>query len=252
MALLDNLIAYWKLDETSGTRSDSHGSNHLSVNGLPGTAAGPANLGNGVAINDAVAPVQYLYRADNADLSAGDIDFTVQAWFYLTDNTGNRGLVAKWDSSGSVATCEYSLRYLTGPDRIEWRVGDGSTNTTLHADTLGSPSLNTWYHAVAWHDASANQIGIAINAGTADTASHSTGVLDATGDFAVGRPGAFAGQYWDGRLDGVALWKRVLSSTERSDLYNAGAGLEYPFGSLVRVRKRKSILVPEPTFDFSW
>lgn len=34
---------------------------------------------------------------------------------------------------------------------------------------------------------------------------------------------------WDGLIDEVGLWGRALTSGERTTLYNAGAGLAYPF-----------------------
>lgn len=35
--------------------------------------------------------------------------------------------------------------------------------------------------------------------------------------------------YHDGRLDGIGIWKRVLTAQERTELYHGGVGLQYPF-----------------------
>src|SRR6202035_2479657 len=35
--------------------------------------------------------------------------------------------------------------------------------------------------------------------------------------------------YFDGDIDEVSIWNRALTSTEVSDLYNSGGGLQYPF-----------------------
>lgn len=40
MALTDNLISWWSLDEASGTRYDSHGTNHLTDNNTVSSEAG--------------------------------------------------------------------------------------------------------------------------------------------------------------------------------------------------------------------
>lgn len=45
--LLTSLIAHWKLDEASGTRNDSHGTNHLTDNNTVTTAT--AKLGTNAA-----------------------------------------------------------------------------------------------------------------------------------------------------------------------------------------------------------
>ena len=38
-------------------------------------------------------------------------------------------------------------------------------------------------------------------------------------------------QYFDGLIDEVGLWRRVLTAQERTDLWNGGAGLTYPTGT---------------------
>ncbi len=32
-----------------------------------------------------------------------------------------------------------------------------------------------------------------------------------------------------GRVDEITIWKRLLTTQEKADMYNAGAGLAYPF-----------------------
>ena len=49
MALTDNLVSYWKLDESSGNAADSVGSNTLTNTGTATYAAGKIN--NGVVVN---------------------------------------------------------------------------------------------------------------------------------------------------------------------------------------------------------
>lgn len=36
-------------------------------------------------------------------------------------------------------------------------------------------------------------------------------------------------QYFDGRIDEVGVWKRLLTSTERAQLWNSSVGRTYPF-----------------------
>jgi hypothetical protein len=224
LAIIDNLVAYWKLDAASGNESDSHGSNTLTQNGTVGTAAGKigsARTGSGGAGGN------HLSRADNADLSAGDIDFTVQAWAYLADKADPYAVLGKWSSA---AGFEYLLYFDNAADRWKFAVtSDGSVGTfaEVAADTFGSPSTATFYLLHAWHDAANNQLGIAVNAGAADTLSHSAGVYDGATDFVV--LGHADNGIYSGRIDEVGLWKRVLPSADRTSLYGAGAGLAYPF-----------------------
>jgi hypothetical protein len=89
-----------------------------------------------------------------------------------------------------------------------------------------------WYHIICWHDSVNNVIGISINDGTPDTAAHSTGSFDSTTDFVLGCAADLVG-FLNGSIDEVGFWKgRVLGSAERSELYNGGLGLAYPFATI--------------------
>jgi Concanavalin A-like lectin/glucanases superfamily len=244
MALIDGLVSYWRLEEVgSDDRLDAHGSNDLTAEGGVGGATG--KLG-GAGSFDGVG--DYLSHADNADLSTGDVGFTIQAWVYLDTTTGGQDLVAK-DSSGGFG--EYLLGVTDGEFRFQ--VTDSGGNTDLvQATNFGTASTGTWYLVHAWHDSVNNQIGIAVNAGTPNTKSYTAGVADSTRAFQLGvRAGGSS--YLEGRLDAVALWKRVLSSSERSQLYNSGAGLEYPFGNSAGPhRRRRPRVEPAPVQELSW
>lgn len=225
MALSDNLVAFWELEESGGTRVDAVGSNDLSTGGATiGNAAGVV----GWALDLEADFGNYLSIADTADLSMGDIDFTIAFWAYLETKPGFATLVGKDDFG--VPTREYFVIYNPSADRLQFYVSpDGSGFSVVTADALGSPSTATWYFVVAWHDATANTINIQVNDGTVNSAAHSTGVFNGTAPFAlgVGFNNGAAINSLDGRLDQVGIWKRVLTSGERTALYNSGAGLSY-------------------------
>lgn len=226
MALKDNLISVWELSEASGNAIDAHSTNDLTeTGGTIASAAGPSALDGSRDFE--AGDTEHFELADNADLSVGDIDFTVAAWVNsesLYDS--NRNIIAKWNFTSN--NREYILAYTNSSGRFTFRVSSNGTSggaSTATANNLGAPSASTWYHIVAWHDATNNQIGIAVNAGTADTTAHATGVFNGTSPFQIGVDEA--SDYWDGLIAQAALWKRVISSAERTELYAAGAGLPY-------------------------
>ena len=47
----------------------------------------------------------------------------------------------------------------------------------------------------------------------------------------IGRRDNATPNYFNGNIDEVAIWGRVLTPTEVSTLYNNGKGLSYPFAS---------------------
>jgi hypothetical protein len=217
MALSDNLVSYWKLDEASGNALDAHGSNELTDNNTVGTATGKINDGRDFEETNS----EFFSRASNSDLQTGNIDFTFQAWIKYESISGTQQIIAKDVDTSR----EYEL-FLTAAAEPRCSVFVGGADTTVAWGA--SLSSATWYCLHAWHDSVNNQIGIVVNAGTPVTASTSAGVDTGAAAFHIGSR-AYPGfeNYFDGVIDEVGFWKRVLSSQDRTDLYNSGNGLSY-------------------------
>jgi hypothetical protein len=223
VALADNLTAYWSCDEASGNLLDSHGGNDLTDNNTVGSGTGKVSGGRDFEADSS----EYFSIADNADLSTGDIDFTLQAWVQLESKGSVRVIVGKWPAVGNF---EYLLYYDSGADRFTAVVSSNGSNViSVVANNLGSPSTGTWYLIHFWHDSVNNLIGISANAGAADTTAHSGGVRDGNGPLNVGRNDDGDTHFWDGLIDEIGFWKRVLTSDERTELYNGGSGRDYAY-----------------------
>lgn len=206
--LAAKIIAHWKMNETSGTRVDSHASNDLTDGSSVGYATG--KIGNAV---DFDGSTDYLYIADNADISFGDEDFSFTFWWNPDNVALNREIFAKG------GTAEY---------RVMQR-SDGKIRLNVLATSVDSTetlSAGTWYFVHAYHDAAGNVMGVSINNGTPNTLSHSSGCTDGSGDLVFGARNAST-NYVDGQLDSVSFWNALLTSGELADLYNSGAGLDY-------------------------
>mgnify|MGYP001580415787 CR=1 FL=1 len=226
MALTDSLISYWPLDEASGNALDAHGANELTETG--GTiASATGKVGN--ARDFEAGDTESFQHADNADLSTGNIDFTFAAWVNAESLADFPVISHKgWGGSG---IREWVLYYDTSAGRLTFSVSDDGDSTagTVQADNFGALSTGTWYHVVWWHDSVNNQLGIAVNAGTPNTFSYSAGLGDRAGTFEIGASSVDQSLYWGGLFDEVGFWKRVLTSDERTDLYNSGAGRAYSY-----------------------
>lgn len=222
-ALLDNLFAYYALEEASGERTDATGrGNNLTDNNTVTQAVGRV----GQAASFASASSESLSRADNADLSSGDIDFTLAVWVFLASKTLPRAVICKGDNVLNNNGVEYEILYNSVTDRFRFLIGSGTSSALVNADNLGIPATDTWYLIVAWHDAIANTINIQVNDGTVDSAADVAG-QNTTDPFYIGR--TELGLYMNGRIDEAGLWKRVLTAAERTALYNGGNGVTYPF-----------------------
>lgn len=231
--LLDNLIAHWPLSESSGTRTDLHTNTYaLTDNNTVGSTSG-INHNAALFVR---ANSEYLSIADNANLSAGDVEITFAVWVKLTSKPagGQQVVFGKWESAG-INDLEYLCDYFQTPDRFRFVVRNtaNTATTVVTANNLGSPSTGAWYFIVCWHDPTANTINIQINNGTADSAATSGGVRDSTNQLRLGAKGTNS-DYLDAAMMNFAIWKRLLDAAEKTRLYGAGVPLEYPFGGLLQ------------------
>lgn len=225
MGLSTNLTAYWSLEEASGTRVDATGrGNDLTAINAPGNTTG--KIGNAVSVNN-----QYLERADNTDLSTGDIDFAIAAWCNLAA-LQNATIMSRYQLNGNQR--EYVLFYNQNDHVTNNRFSlivssNGTATTTLDATSFGAASTSTWYFVMGWHDSVNNVIGISVN-DVSNTASYSSGVFDSTAPFDIGRllNNTTPVYTFNGSIDEAAFWKNyVPNSTERTWLFNSGAARSY-------------------------
>ncbi len=213
--LLNNLIAYWPCDEASGDLLDAH-TNALTLSQISTVSS---------ATGKVYATARYFewsgaYRADNALLSTGDVDWTVAFWYKLKTNWGGVYLGKHYDKVSNI-------EWFVNPEGLTVSA-NGTTQNGL-AKTLTSA---TWQFVVCWHDAVADTINIQTDNGTVSSKAHTGGTYDGTAKFALCSDGN--GHYWtNATLSSIMFWKSsaggggVLSSSQRSALWNAGNGLAY-------------------------
>lgn len=224
--LLTSLVSWWSLDEASGSRADSHGSNTLTDNNTVTQATGKvSNAGQFTYANS-----EWLSKATPTGVNGGNTDWTIQAWVYADSFSGGSdkfpgivilggaGLLGAGDN-------DYLLVHDNG-DTFEFFSSNGSSFSLVSATNFGAASTATWYHIIAWHDSAVGSLNIKINDGTTDTnSSINTPSHQASADnLQIGRYDV----HWDGRIDEVAFWSRVLTASEITELYNSGSGIAYP------------------------
>ncbi|MBI5950195.1 MAG: LamG domain-containing protein [Chloroflexi bacterium] len=214
-----NLVSWWKLNETSGTRYDAYGDNDLTDNNtvLYGTGkqdnAGDFERGNS----------EYLSIADNASLSTGSaVEYTIGCWVNHESVGLIEGIMSKGRYTGS--TQEFFL-YQNASGYFAFAVSaDGSATVgTVTSDV--QPQAGTWYFVTAWHAVGYNYIQID-NGSVASVSSNNS--ADRSGVFSIGAFSLSTGTYYDdGLIDECFYYKRVLTADEREWLYNSGDGREY-------------------------
>jgi len=216
MSLLDNLISYWKLDEASGNAIDAHGTNTLTAVNAPGSSAG--KIGNARSFNGVN---QAFNLTSNSSVQVSNQDFTFCYWVNFAGGTA-QDCISKDDGG---ANREYicgrgfdlAMRFLL------WNAS--GTLVQLSASTFGAVATGQWYFIANWHDATADTMHISVN-GVENSAAITNGGRALSALFAIGNRGNLAAPT-NGLIDEVGFWKRLLTPTERTALYNGGNGLSY-------------------------
>lgn len=222
-SLLDGLQAYWKLDEASGTRVDS-GPNGLDLTptNAPGSAAGKV----GSAATFVQASAQYLSHADAPALRVNG-SWTWSLWVKLSSVDGNNGLLAKIDQD--TFAIEYSLGYVGGAqNNFIGFVDDGSNSELFFSETPEPAIVGTWYHILVQFNIATNEIGISVDNSALSLTMWGGTQTAGTGDLWIGQD-TWNFDYGDAAIDEAGFWNRLLTTDERTALYNAGDGVTYPF-----------------------
>lgn len=211
-----NLVSYWSMEEASGTRSDSHGTNDLTDNNT-------VTQGTGIQSNGAdfeASNSEYLSVADNSSISITG-DLSVSMWIYRESAT-NMGLIGKV----LYPNREYQLRINDGSNLLQlWMSSNGSSQTKKQVSW--SPLTSTWYHVGFTYNASAGEVKFYIDGsqqGSTQTGMP-TNLYNGSAELRIGH--IEAGDYMDGIIDEVALYSRTLTSSEMNWLYNSGSGRSY-------------------------
>lgn len=223
--ILTSLAAYWKFDEASGDLVDALGANTLTATAsAPGTAAGVL----GTARSFTSGSSQGFSLADNAALSAGDRDFHFAGWVFPTVFSSGNGKYV-FSKADTASTREYWLVIISATNNAQFSVtAAGSTIVSVTASSVNMTASN-WYFVDCGHDSVNNQIFCRVNNGTKHTTAHTTGVFDSGSTFRMSGVLSATNFYFDGRLDELGRWNRLLTDAEITTLYNGGVGKTYPF-----------------------
>ena len=213
MALTDNLVSYWKLD---GNSNDSVGSNNGTDTNITYSAAN-GKIIQGAGFNGTSSVINY---PSVPQTGAGE--FTMSAWIKGSDFSVRREIIGFGKNVNGQG--------------VSMSIGSDSTFDKLYCDfygafgsVLGTTSLSTstWYFVVTTYNGT--NLKIYLNGTLDGTGGNFTANIVSNSTNSIGKQFWANTSYFTGSIDEVGVWSRALSSTEITTLYNAGAGLQYPF-----------------------
>jgi len=213
MSLITSINNYYKLE---GNVTDTLGS----LNGTPNVitfSTGNGKIGQGAGLNGSTSNLSFTSAFGLTNTS----DFTVLMWCKLGAeiSSGTYQLFEMNFPTSRYSVGEY--QYNSGTRRLSFDWGAGTPATYNVA--LGTSNWNFITFVK-----SGSNITIYFNASS--VGSGTIGSLGGSGanTAKVGNNGGGTSPY-NGAIDEVGVWSRALSGSEISQLYNGGAGLQYPF-----------------------
>ena len=236
MALTDNILAYWKFDDTSWSDSTGNGHSLTRVNDNnvsigQGIINGDANF-NGVNANPTGGGGTYL-TTDGTFLSPGGVqqsEYSASVWvkttttpFVIETVTGSNwgGGTIALDINGQVTPA------------VWWGDNSGSSFDRFTAGPIVNDG--NWHHIVFTWNAYGN-LTLYVD-GVLEHQQASAGNLANVDVNNISFNSNADGTYNTGsacEIDECGVWNRELTQAEVTALYNTGAGLTYPFGGNTR------------------
>lgn len=213
MALTDNLVAYYKLENTNDELATYNLTNTGSV-----AFSTPGKIDNAAQFTGSNS--KRLSTGSSMGLSTAGT-FTFNFWVYIasfgsdyimdfeTTTTANRRFIIYQNSASS---CEALFSYNA--------IGSGTLSTS------------TWYmFTMRYSGTGTNQCEFFVDAVSKGTVTTGTSAGGSRNNFSLGNSMDSLGSEMNGAIDEVGVWSRALTNAEITELYNAGAGLAYPFSS---------------------
>lgn len=215
----DGLVGYWKFNEGTGTSTAD-----ASLSGNSGSRVGSTSwvsgqLGNAVDFSGGYVSMGAPANLANLHTSG----MTVMAWIRPL----SVGRIVDKDNNG------YGwFLTLKSTSTIQFRGSVFSVSSSIRTST-SSIVLNTWQHVVATWDGSATgaNIHLYLNGVLVDgTAVNGSGAVnsDAATPLTIGNRPIDLGASYDGAIDEVQIYNRVLSATEIQNLANPSGDTQAP------------------------
>ena len=220
--LVDGLISYYKLDESSGsTAFDSLGINNATNGGADVNVPGKINTA-------------YDFEKDNTDYLLTGIDWTnmesrtYSGWFKLESSTADQYLF-------DTRLTDDSVQILVETDNdlvVEVRQGGGYVDVVISNETVPD---NVWTHIGFTLEDTTDTLTLYINGENVGSGIHGASVGHASDMNSFEICGRTTGTELpcDSLIDEIAIYDYAVNQTGFTDLYNSGRGLSYPFTKCV-------------------
>ena len=225
MALIDNIVGYWKLDESSGNAIDTPGTNDGTVVGCDYSQTGKINTSLGFVR----ANSDHVLLGSDTTLRFTSA-FSVQAWIKTSSAVGAGNVYSIFSMYQASAASGWAFG-LNEDGYVQLYYLDSGVATDIK---LGAIAVDdqAWHHVVGVWTGTNLQVYVDGSQDGGDVAASNTPVYKATHLPLIGSLHTYGAERvsnFNGFIDEVGVWGGGLSPSEVSSLYNSGNGLAYPF-----------------------
>lgn len=216
----NGLMAYYRLDETSGNRTNNFGTI------LPLVDTGSVGSDTGLYTNAVLSGTSKYLSVNGFPTPTGpDVTWAITLWIYPTDSLVAQHMITDRGSGGSLTA--FALDRLAN-NKIEFFIGDCAGGNVTIMTNSATVSANQWSLIYAAFNATNDTMYLSVNGAAPETTVKSFGgnICD-SGTWYLGAwwnslPGA--GLNWVGRIDEMGVWNRTLTTNELADIFNSNAG----------------------------
>jgi len=213
-----NLVAYYKLDEASGDRTDSVNSYDLSP--ASSLSSGTGKIGDAADFGSA-SHTNRLYLASNIGVS-GFSNHTINMWVKFSTLPATNKQETLFNKEVAGVKQYWNIDYRDEGGTKKWNLWRNSDEVKYNI----TESTGVWIMMTAVFDTSNDQLKLYRNTSLIATLSNlSWGANGSTTQFELGNWGT--GRPLTGLIDEVGIWSKALTQDDITALYNSGSGLPY-------------------------
>lgn len=220
-SLINSLVSYWKLD---GNSNDSVAANNGTDTAIT-YSTGARN--QAASINGTTSEI-------NVGNLGGINDYSVSMWF-------KKGVASGYPSGGVFEADMFGTQNTTTIYqyfKFGWHtsyvdqplIAIATTSSDYRLVTAPAITDTSWHHIVvvrAGSSLNAYIDGVAVTLTARTTGGAPTATISTGNPTKFGTVGGVTDAHFNGSIDEVGVWNRVLTSTEVTNLYNGGVGLPY-------------------------
>jgi len=217
----DNIKAYWKLDETSGSVAlDSVSGNFNGTNN--DLTLNPTGLIGGSYNFSTI--ISNLTMSDSTWNSSNNM--TLSFWILFNENTTENANIWYWEDTDTVPQCIWRLA--SASDMITTCFDSGGSDFVFSTSGYDTGIYNHYVLQIT-NDGTGNATlwlnGVVVgNDNTVNFTHTGAKITHVFGDYGGG---GGAGPSFNGSLDEIGWWDRYLTPSEIQELYNNSSGVTY-------------------------